>query len=247
MEISGGEPTIHPDFLTICNYARQSHSGKILVFSNGCRFNNLSFAQEFAKTGVDCVVITLHSHRAEVHDFITQHKGSFSQTLKGLYNLHSLNVALSIKFIALKANFKDAPNWASLVSKEFPGQRLMLNGLALWGDAHKNAKGLAILHSSVAPYIQEAVDIAVSGGAFPGIFFMPPCVFDPAYWNNFGVRYYHESVLEPGDQPVGSPLFEECYTFPSICSECVMKPRCVWAWKPYNMIFGLDEIHPYLC
>lgn len=246
IEVSGGEPTLHPDVLDICRKARQSFGGRILMFSNAWRLADQKFAQDLVATGIDEIVIALHSHNAEVHDRITQVKGSHERTLAALRNLADLSIDVSIKFITTKENVDDAPEWAKLVSREFPSARVMFNGLALWGQALDFAEELAVKHSYAAPYISAAVDIFADKGQPVGIYFMPACVFDPYYWQYFGFRHYQESILEArqGGGHQGSASYQACYELPKGCSDCVMNARCVWAWKPYERRYGLPELSP---
>ncbi len=247
IEISGGEPTIHPDFFTICHKCRESGAKELLVFSNGIKFANKKFASKYAQLGIENTIITLHGANPETHDYITKRKGSFLKTLKGLENLSAMNVRTSVKLIVMKQNLEQMEDWVKLVQMHHPNAHMMFNGLAIWGQAKKETWELAVRHVDAVAHIECAVDLALKSGNSVGIYFMPPCVFDAAYWEHFGIRVFNESILEPAQGMISSPLFEECYSHPDICSGCVMKPRCVWAWKPYSNYYNLDEIAPVLC
>ena len=43
------------------------------------------------------VTVAFHSHIPEKHDFLTQHKGSFERSMKGVANMLKHSVKLSIK------------------------------------------------------------------------------------------------------------------------------------------------------
>lgn len=248
IEFSGGEPTIHKDLISILKHTRRIFTGTMFLFSNGARFANMTFASDYASTGVDNTIITLHSHNEEIHDSITQVKGSWKRTVKGLANLHELGHQLSIKLIVNKKNYLFCRDWASFVKDHFPHARIMINGIALWGQAKLNQSDLLIEHSLTAPHISQAVDVFIEAGMKPGIYFMPACCFDPYYWQFFGYRHYLESVLEAQSdgQEMKSVSFANCYNMPVTCEDCLMQPRCVWAWQPYTKLYGLGELIPVI-
>jgi len=246
IEFSGGEPTIHRDVLDILSYTRNSFDGTIFLFSNGVKFASQSFSEKYISCGVDNTVVTLHSHKPEVFDEISGLKGSFKKTTIGLKHLHDAGHPISIKFIVNRLNYKHAKGWAEYVVEHYPYARIMINGLALWGQAMRNKKDISVKHSETAPYIEKAVDVLTNAGVGVGIYFMPACNFDPWYWQFFGYRHYLESVLEAqsSSNETKSISYENCYNMPSACNHCVMQPRCVWAWGPYSKEYGLSELNP---
>ena len=92
----------------------------------------------------------MHSHISSTHDRITGVKGSFHDTLSGLRNLRDLDVPLIIRFIAMRQNYKDAPDISKLVVEEFPRQRLMLSGLCYMGFAAQRIEELGIRFSDIS-------------------------------------------------------------------------------------------------
>lgn len=249
IEFSGGEPTIHRDLIEIIKYTRNRFKGTIFLFSNGVKFASRNYLEKYIEIHVDNTIITLHSHREDIFEIITGLKGSFNKTLTGLDNLHDLNQPISIKLIVNKLNYKYTTEWAALVKDRYPNAKVMINGLALWGQAKKNKSDLLIKHSETAPFIEDAAGILINAGVNTGLYFMPACNFDPYYWQYFGYRHYLESVLEAREygKRLKSISFENCYNMPAECNHCVMQPRCVWAWKPYSEQLGLNELAPIYC
>lgn len=146
----------------------------------------------------------------------------------------------------MKENYKNAPEWIEFVKDNFPSARIMLNGLALWGEATANAVSMSNRFSEVSPYISQAMDVAIKNELTAGIYFMPACVFDPYYWNYFGFKFYDEAVVEGRDSGIiaKSSNLNSCYDLPPQCSSCLMSSRCVWSWEPYKDIYGLSELEP---
>jgi radical SAM protein with 4Fe4S-binding SPASM domain len=95
LTISGGEATLRPDFLELLRHAR-ARSFAIRLFTNGLTMTR-ELAQELHKLAVHVVEISLYSHRADVHDFITGVPRSFERTTAGIRYLAELGVDVHVK------------------------------------------------------------------------------------------------------------------------------------------------------
>ncbi|MCA9122396.1 MAG: radical SAM protein [Planctomycetaceae bacterium] len=81
---TGGEATLHPDFLDIVSYA--DRLGPICgLNTNARRLSQRSYTEELAKAGLNHVQVTLGSHRAAVHDRMMNAR-CFEQTVRGIEN-----------------------------------------------------------------------------------------------------------------------------------------------------------------
>ncbi len=102
LTVSGGEATLRKDFLELLGHARK-RGFALRIFTNG-----LTMTQELAAAlkalAVHVVEISLYSHRAEVHDFVTGVKGSFDKTVAGIRHLTALGVDVHIKTPTMSLN-----------------------------------------------------------------------------------------------------------------------------------------------
>lgn len=242
---SGGEPTIRPDFLELCRYALR-YPSELIVLSNGRRFADREFAEEFSKIGKARVVVPVFSDKPKIHDQITRRKGSFLGTIAGLNNLQNFGVPLSIKFIALKLNFKDAPSVMRLVLDLFPKQWTMFCGIQVEGEVFVNSDRVAEKHSVTCKEIEKAIDLAEENNYFASIHMVPMCCLDPAYWRNYSIGTYHEDVVAPDSTEINSNSQMNFEEKPKACKKCLLRERCVWAWRGYSRVFGLNELGPVL-
>jgi uncharacterized protein len=87
--LSGGEPTIHPDFFEIVQRS-SAHSQNVLLLTHGRSLSKLDFARKVLDSGVTHFVIPLYGHDHVAHDFVSHIPGSFDQTLHGFENLEAL-------------------------------------------------------------------------------------------------------------------------------------------------------------
>lgn len=95
LTLSGGEATLRPDFLELLRHARKL-SFAIRLFTNGLTMTR-ELANELHKLAVHVVEVSLYSHRADVHDFITGVPRSFERTTAGIRHLAELGVDVHVK------------------------------------------------------------------------------------------------------------------------------------------------------
>lgn len=80
--LTGGEPSLHPDFLSILNYAVE-RCPRVMVQSNGTIFSDTKIFEDLAQARPFCVNFSLHGPKF-VHDALTGVVGSFDATTKAL-------------------------------------------------------------------------------------------------------------------------------------------------------------------
>jgi len=89
LALSGGEPTIHPDFLPIVEEGAR-RGLYMAVATNGILFANESFADRAIKAGLRYAEVSLDSANPEVHDEFRGVKGAWEKTVQGIRNLIKL-------------------------------------------------------------------------------------------------------------------------------------------------------------
>ncbi len=82
--LSGGESTLHPDYLKVIRLARESGYGHIQTITNGRRFCYPAFLKAAVAAGLDEITFSLHGHTADLHERLTGTSGAFVQALAGL-------------------------------------------------------------------------------------------------------------------------------------------------------------------
>jgi len=85
--LSGGEPAIHPDYLSFIEAGRGAGYRWIQTISNGRMFSYGKFAARSLAAGLDEATFSIHGHTPALHDRLTGVPGSFHQALQGLKNL----------------------------------------------------------------------------------------------------------------------------------------------------------------
>ncbi len=82
--LSGGEASIHPDFLHFVRRGRDMGYEHVQTITNGRMFAYARFTAAAVAAGLDEVTFSLHGHTAELHDSLTGVPGSFDQSVAGI-------------------------------------------------------------------------------------------------------------------------------------------------------------------
>lgn len=90
LTISGGEPTVRRDLPMLIQAARELGYTGVHIQTNGRALNSERYCQTLLDAGATKFVVSLHGHTADLHDPLTQAKGSFAQTSRGIRNLASV-------------------------------------------------------------------------------------------------------------------------------------------------------------
>ncbi len=104
--LSGGEPTIHPDIISLVDYAKMLGFDWIQLISNGRMFAYRDFTSKIVRAGLNEVTISFHSHEKKISDYLTGVRGSYEQTIKGIENLKRNNIVISIDIVINKLNYR---------------------------------------------------------------------------------------------------------------------------------------------
>lgn len=115
LTISGGEATLRKDFLELVGHARE-RGFAVRLFTNGLTMTH-ELARSLAELAVHLVEISLYSHRAEVHDFVTGVPGSFAKTVAGVRYLVQERVDVTIKTPIMSFNELELDAYAALAKQ----------------------------------------------------------------------------------------------------------------------------------
>lgn len=110
LDISGGEPLLHPNWFDIASYAK-TKGLTVKLFSCGILSENSippdelsSVIDKILKIGFAGIEMTLHAPYSTMHDDITSARGSFKKTLEFIRQLSSVINSLEINFVPTQIN-----------------------------------------------------------------------------------------------------------------------------------------------
>ncbi len=114
LTISGGEATLRKDFLDIVAYAREK-AFAVKLYTNGLSMTD-ALAASLADLAVQEVQISLYSHRAEVHDWVTRVPGSWQKTVDGAKALIARGVHVVLKSPLMSFNADEYREYIDFVT-----------------------------------------------------------------------------------------------------------------------------------
>lgn len=117
IQFIGGEPLLYDRVLDLIRHAKEKEIKFIELFTNGTLITP-QIADELASLGVN-VALSLYANTPEVHDRVTQKKGSFEKTTATIRLLQERNLPVRIAVIAMSTNESSIDATLEYIKKEF--------------------------------------------------------------------------------------------------------------------------------
>ncbi|MGH1343867.1 MAG: radical SAM protein [Nannocystales bacterium] len=109
--LSGGEPTIHPDFVKFVKLGALAGYRKVQTVTNGRMFAYPDFLKRSLDAGLSEITFSIHGPNARVHDALVGTKGAFEQEVTGLkHAMADGRPIINIDVCVNKGNVKVLPD-----------------------------------------------------------------------------------------------------------------------------------------
>lgn len=238
LTLTGGEPTRNPRFLEYARLAAEVGIGALMIESNAKRFAEPEFlaAVEAAHPHVE-VFASLHSHRADVSDLITQDPGGHALSVQGIGALLDAGARVSINHVLTRLNAAELVDFIDFVADTFPGTRhVTLSFVAPVGRAASHAWIVPALRDA-RPFLRAGVERALERGVrvtIPDRCGVPPCVI-PEHAD------LHDALS--GDAPAEVTRGPDRHVAED-CGSCAIEGRCLGVWSAYAEVHGDESLRP---
>lgn len=107
--LSGGEPTIHPDFIRFIKYGKTLGYDQIITITNGRMFFYDEFAEKSVRAGLTEIIFSLNSHDEKTHDALVGVKGAYEQVVHGIANARRLGCPFRMNVVVTRKNYEQLP------------------------------------------------------------------------------------------------------------------------------------------
>ncbi len=258
----GGEPTAHPRIVDLIKAAAKMGYKNVSLCTNGVLCSDMKAARELVEAGLTRVTLSIHSHRADIEDVLTNRENSFrrkelsAKNFADLYEKGWLQNPPAINLVVHKKNYRSLKDFLDYFS-ERGIREFRFNGLRPEGRG-REARAYFVRYSTAAGHILEAVlhgwqrGFRVTCGGFP------PCVWPRTVHARQDVvkRLWadrsevarmvseHSPCTEPGRFSWDDMRCEALKTKPRSCWKCRLTDLCEGIWISYASIHGLREFRP---
>lgn len=227
--LSGGEPTIHPDYVQFIKLGRMAGYKKIQTVTNGRLFAYKDFLTRCIDAGLGEITFSIHGVNARIHDALVGSKGAFDQEIQGLQHaLDDGRVIINIDVCVNRGNVKTLPD----LLEKFTGMGVYeydLLHVIPFGRAYTEGKETLFYDlEEMRPYLLEAfayskrpnMHIWLNRFPVPHLEGFENLIQDPYKLNDEirGRKEEYELLLDHG-------VALDCRA-PHRCSHCYLEPVC---------------------
>lgn len=248
VHFTGGEPTVHPDFLTIVQTARQLGL-RTSMGTIGTGLSNPTFAAR-AMPYLDDVLFSLHGADAATHDGLTRHPGSYTKLMRAVEN--------SRQKVGFRPSFNTVLTRVNLASLPAIGAQVAASGGGLWIVSNLTPEGagedrydeLSVRLVDIGGIAEAAV--AAAAPAIVRFFGVPACVLPAALRMYTNDLHWNPRVTVEWASHPGKVSLEGIYSWTperkraqaAPCGACTWRELCPGAFAAYLERFGSGELRP---
>ena len=178
--ISGGEPTLHLDFLEslLHRVSNDRPDVSFHILSNAQHFSccNPTTLQDVHQRIQVLWGVPIYSHNPDTHDLIVGKPNAFDEAMNGLYFLANTGASIELRTVVTARNALDLPQLSKFLSKNAPFiQKWAIMAMEPIGYAKVNRAELFFDHSIFPEPISAAVRLGELYGLNPELYNFPRC------------------------------------------------------------------------
>ncbi|MCB9664905.1 MAG: radical SAM protein [Alphaproteobacteria bacterium] len=249
VHFTGGEPTIHPQFIEACTLARKLGM-RTSIGTIGTRLADLDFARR-AVPVLSEALFSLHGPNPEVNDRMTRRQGSFAQTVAAMRNTLEVDpdFDLFVNTVVTKLNVDALPDTVALADELGAKLIIVSNTTPEGGGLDKYAE-LGLPLSKIAEIMPQVPPRAKR--AIVRFFGMPMCLLRPYDLFSNDLHWDPRVTVEWASKP-GKVVFEGQYNWEpnrkrqlvEPCRRCSRNGICMGVYDRYAELYDTSELRPY--
>ncbi len=233
VSLTGGEPTVRPDFLELVRYAREIGYRRMAITTNGWRLASPDFFQEACAAGLTSLGVSIHGPTAEIHDAATGHPGSFlraQQTIRNAVATHgsSRPIRLNTFTVIHRGNVDRLSEMGEMLAGL--GVRLLVFQPGILGKSNfLEAARVQVDLVEVVDGLRRVILEGQRRGFRVKLFNLPPCLFRDVLQGLDLDAYERATFREKDDanKPGSTSRGDEAgYMRLPACASCVLPGSC---------------------
>lgn len=171
--LSGGEPTIHPDFMRTLRFAAEQRL-RLYLHSNGIKFADQKFSEQCSGL-INRVLIGFSYHEEPLCDTLTGTRGTYAKRLDGVANLLARAVPVRTNTVILQENLAFLPEIARTITSLGVSKALLTLPFFLSATSEQVKQFVPERFDEVMTQLAAAIDILRGAGIAVSLQGLPPC------------------------------------------------------------------------
>jgi MoaA/NifB/PqqE/SkfB family radical SAM enzyme len=227
---TGGEPTLLKHLPELVKLAKDKGVQWVNLQTNGIRLSDPARVKALAAAGLDSVLVSIHSHRPEVHNAVMKVPGALENALKGLVLCIKAGIQVNLNCVVHRENLHDVPAYLAFFHKHFVRKAPTGRGHFTITLSFVSPIGWTLENLDLIPRISDAAPVLAKALRLaehldldvhvPGLCGLPACTM-PGYEQ-------HLDELK-SDTPPSIPA----RTYVAACDSCSWRPKCSGYWSVY--------------
>ena len=239
--LSGGEPTIYPNYVAeLIDLASDNGYLKFIVQTNGFGISNSSelldyLSEKSLKTDI-CISFSIHSHSSRVHDDICNKEGAFSSLLAAMELISRTNCSIYSNTVVNARNIDQLDSIANLLLRFNP----KIMQFSMMHLENKSADSISLLDMVTAirnlSMIIDDERLKTEGIPYCLMYGLERCVGE-SMWPNTLDLYNDVNKYISDFHQLDYKMRMKMVT----CSDCIFDEICMGVWKEnYDELIKLN-------
>ena len=251
---TGGEPTIHSDFLKIMALSKKL-GFRTSVNSNMSAMSDPEFCKE-ALQYTDEMVASIHGHTPKVHNALTGTKKGFQEFIQAMDNLEKSkkDIYLITDTVILTENLNHLVDIIHLVTGYKKVKHILFSNVNLPPDGVETLKHLVVPLPEIRkilPVVHN--EVVVKKGLILRYYGLPFCILGDYQAQSADLFFDPKKVIERSLEDNGMTDKERDVRKPTMakiqgekCRECIYHEVCGGYFRSYHAIYKDSHIKPVL-
>ena len=249
VHFTGGEPTIHPQFVEVLALAKKLGM-RTSIGTIGTMIARRDFAER-AMPFLDEALFSLHGPRAEIHDAVAGRAGSFEQVCTAITNARALRPGFHayVNTVVTRENVEALPDTAALADA-LGAELLVVSNLTPEGKGLDAYEQLAVDLPTLARILPQLPGRAPH--AVVRFFGTPMCVLGEHAFLSNDLHWDPRVTVEWASAP-GKVVFDGIYSWAPDrkrvhtreCERCARKDVCMGVFDRYAERFDTSALTPF--